>query len=378
MRRLLLLACLAAVPGSAEGQSSQFGIRGLGQPGRPFSARATGTAGAFGLFDGESSLNPAALDGTATVTALFTGVQSFRSVENPAGSESLRESRFPLIGVAGPLRRFPVVLGLSYSSYTNRDFTLATTDTLVLRDLPVPVADTLSSRGGISDLRFAGSYRLAPGWAVGAAFHVLTGSSRMAFDRSFDDPDYSPVSQRAELSYAGVGASIGTVRQLTPGLAVAALVRSDGHAGVDRDSVRATEVDLPYTFGLGLRWRLTPRLEMATQGLFRTWSGANSDLLADGAPGAKNTIQVAVGGEYVGDPRRPFRRPLRFGARYGTLPFPILDGPQPREFAAALGTGIHFAQQRAGIDLGLEYFRRTAGEYSEKGLLVTVGVAVRP
>ena len=378
MRRLLLLALLAAAPAAAHAQSSQFGIRGLGQPGRPFSARAAGTGGAFGLFDAESSLNPAALDGIPTVVAAFTGAQGYRSVDNPAGSESLRESRFPLMTFAGPLRRVPMVLGVSYSAYASRDFTLATVDTVVIRDVLVPVGDTLSSRGGISDLRFAGSYRVRDGWSVGAALHVLTGSSRMRFDRSFTDASYAPVQQRAELSYAGVGASIGTVRLLGPSLAVAALVRSDGHVGVDRDSTRVSQVDLPYTFGLGIRWRPAARLEIATQGLYRTWSGANSDLLAQGAAGARNTVELALGGEYVSDPRRPFRRPLRLGVRYGTLPFPVLDGPRPREFAASIGTGARFAQQRGGLDLAVEYFRRTAGSYRENGVGITVGVSVRP
>ena len=378
MRRLLLLVLLVAAPAAAHAQSSQFGVRGLGQPGRPFSARTAGTAGAFGMFDGESSLNPAALDGTPTVVAAFTGVQGFRTVENPAGSEALREARFPQISFTGPVRRFPMVLSLSYSTYTNRDFTLATADTLAIREVLVPISDTLSSRGGISDLRFAGSYRVAPGWSVGAAFHVLTGSSRLAFDRTFADDSYSPVSQGAELSYAGVGASIGTMRQLGPTLAIAAMIRSDGHVGVDRDSTRIAQIDLPFSFGLGVRWRPSPRLEVATQGLLRTWSGANSDLLDQGAPGAKNTVELGVGAEFIGDPRRPYRRPLRVGARYGTLPFPILGGPQPKEFAASVGTGARFAQQRGGVDLALEYFKRTAGEYSENGFLVTVGVAVRP
>jgi hypothetical protein len=270
------------------------------------------------------------------------------------------------------------VLALSYSTYTNRDFSLATADTVEIREVLVPVADTLASRGGISDLRFAGSYRIGAGWAVGGALHVLTGSSRVEFDRTFADASYAPVRQNAELSYGGFGASIGTVRQLTPALAVAALVRSDGHVGVDRDSTRVSQIDLPFTFGLGVRWRPTPRLEVATQGLLRTWSAGNSDLLEQGAPGAKNTVEVALGAEYVGDPRRPYRRPLRFGARYGTLPFPILNGPQPKEFAASVGTGARFAQQRGGVDLGLEYFRRTAGAYSENGVVVTLGVTVRP
>jgi hypothetical protein len=378
VRRFLLPVLLAVLPAAADAQSSQFGVRGLGQPGRPVSARSVGSAGAFGLFDPESSLNPAALDGLAAVTAVFTGTQSFRSVENPAGSASLRESRFPLLLFGGPVRRFPMALAVGFSSYASRDFTLATVDTLSIRGTPVPVADSLSSRGGISDLRLAGSYRVAPGWAVGGGFHILTGTNRAEFHRSFEDGAYLPVNQDAELSFAGVGVSLGTVRELGPRLAVAALLRADGHVSVERDSATVSQVDLPYTLGVGLRYRLSPRLEVGTQGLYRTWSGANSDLVADGAPGAKNTYEISIGGEYVGDPRRPFRRPLRFGARYATLPFLLSTGAQPDEFSVSAGTGARFAQQRAGIDLSLEHFWRSAGAFSERAFVVTLGVSVRP
>ena len=61
MRRLLLLSALILAPAGAAAQSSQFGVRGLGMPGRPLTARAFATGGAFGLFEGESGLNPAAL-----------------------------------------------------------------------------------------------------------------------------------------------------------------------------------------------------------------------------------------------------------------------------------------------------------------------------
>lgn len=378
MRRLLLVALLAAIPATAAAQSSQFGNRGLGQPGRGISARTLGSGGAFGIFDGESSLNPAALERLNTVTTIFTGVQALRTVDNPAGSESLREARFPLLVFAGPLRRSPLALGVSYSSYASRDFTLASVDTFELRGAPVEVSDSVSSRGGISDLRLAASYRVGPGWAVGAGFHVLTGSNRVAFHRSFGDNSYLPVRQGAELSYAGLGVSVGTLRQLGPRLAVAALVRADGHVDIERDSIQVSRVDLPYTFGLGLRFRPSDRLELGTQGLFRTWSGANSDLLEGGAPGARNTVEVSLGGEYVGDPRRPFRRPVRFGVRYATLPFPLASGTRPREFGVSLGTGARFAQQRGGIDLAVEHFWRSAGDLSERALVFTLGVSVRP
>ena len=155
-------------------------------------------------------------------------------------------------------------------------------------------------------------------------------------------------------------------------------MRSDGHVNVDQDSARAATVDLPYSFGLGLRWRAGPKLELASQALIRTWSAANSDLLAQGGTGADNTVEVAFGGEFTPDPRHPTRPPIRFGARYGTLPFPLIPGQQPHELGISAGSGLRFAQGRAGIDLGLEHVWRSAGAFSERSFLVNIGMTVKP
>jgi hypothetical protein len=378
VRRPLLLSALVLWPAAAVAQASQFGVRGLGSPGRAISTRAAGSSGAFGLFDPQTALNPAALGGLAAMTATFNGMQSFRSVDNPAGSESLRSSRFPHASFGGPIPGSPLVVGLSYSTYSNRDFSVATTDTLQIRDELVPVSDTLSSRGGLSDLRIAASYRWRERTTVGGAFHIITGSNRMESRRTFADDQYLPVEQSAELSYLGIGASLGVVQQIGPALWVAAVARSDGDVKVDRDSIRVSQVDLPYTAGLGLRWRASRRLELAGHGMYQTWSGANSDLLASGGTGAENTFEVAFGGEYVSDPQRPYRRPIRFGGHYATLPFPLQPGVQPTEFGVSLGTGTRFAQERAGVDLALEHVWRSAGDFDERAFVFSVGVSVRP
>jgi hypothetical protein len=378
VRRFLLLVLLAATPAAGRAQSSQFGVRGLGLPGRSLSVHALGTGGAFGLFDPESSLNPAALVAYPALTAVFSGVEDFRHVENPAGSGSVRESRFPQMAVGGVLRRYPLALGLGLSNYTSRDFTLATADTILLRDAPVPVNDTVTSRGGLSDLSIGGAYRVQEHWAVGGSFHVLTGSNRVSAHRSFGDTAFQPSSQNSEISFAGVGVELGTVRAFGPQFAVAAVVRSDGRARVDRDSASVSRVDLPYTFGLGLRWQVRRKLALASQGLFHTWSGANSDLLAQGGTGADNTFEVAFGGEFTPDVKQPSKKPLRFGARYGSLPFPLVIGELAHEFGVSIGSALRFAQERAGIDLGLEHVWRSAGAFSERAFLVSVGVTVRP
>ena len=375
MRRAFLLSMCIFLPGVAAAQSSQFGVRGLGAPGRQLSARSVGSGGAFGLFDAQSELNPAALATLTAMTVWFTGVGDYRKVDNPAGTATVKENRFPLVGVAGPLKQRPLALAIGFSNYTSRDFTLVSADTVPLRGVLVPVNNVFSSRGGMSDLRFAGTFKHGDRWAIGGSFHVITGSNRFVSRRVFADPSYLIVSQKAEVSFAGIGFDIGVVRNFGPNFSVAGIVRSDGHADIDRDSTRVAQVDLPYTYGLGLRWRPARSLDLASNVIYRTWSAANSDLIAQGGVGAENTVQVALGGELT---PRSLRQPIRFGARYATLPFPLAPGVQPEEFAVSLGTGFRLAQQRAALDLALEYAWRAAGAYSERALMATVGVMVRP
>lgn len=380
MRRfsLLVLVLTTAAPALAAAQSSQFGVRGLGLPGRALSVRAIGTGGSFGPIDVESSQNPAVIGMLGRFNAVFTGLQDFRSVENPAGSESVRQTRFPQISAAGPIPGLPLAAGVSVSTYTNRDFTIGTPGSEVIRGEVVEFTDTIASRGGLNDLQFAVAYRPGTGWLVGAGLHVITGSNRLQSIRVFDDDAYLDIRQRSELSYAGVGVSVGVVRQFSEKLIIAATARSDGNVKVDLDTARIATVDLPYTFGLGVRSRVSSRWNLGAEGRYRTWSAANSDLLAQGGTGADNTVELSFGGEYATDPERPARRPIRFGARYGTLPFPIIPGEQPSEFALSLGTGTRFANERAGLDLALERVWRSAGEYSERAWIVYVGVSVRP
>jgi hypothetical protein len=365
-------------PGVALAQASQFGVRGLGFPGRGLATRAAASGGAFGLFDPESSLNPAALTSIPTLTAVFAINQGFRHQENPAGTASTRDTRFPQLMVVGPVRQSTAALGFSYSNYTDRDFTIATVDTIDLRGVPVGVTDSFSSRGGLSDLRLAAAYRIRNRWTVGAGFHVITGSNRLESRRAFDNPDYLSSRQRAEVSYAGIGVSAGAIRQFGPRFGVAAMARWDGHLNVDRDSARVATIDLPYTFGLGIHWQPSLKLDLAAHTMVRTWSAANSDLLQQGGTGAENTFEVAAGAEYTPDPKRPLRRPIRVGGHYGRLPFPLVPGQQGHEFGVSAGSGMRFAQGRGGIDVTLEHIWRSEGVYSERAFVLSVGMSVRP
>jgi hypothetical protein len=145
------------------------------------------------------------------------------------------------------------------------------------------------------------------------------------------------------------------------------------------DSTRIGTIDLPYTFGAGFSYQPSRRLQLAGQGIYRTWSGANSDLLALGGVGAVNTLDVSTGLEFTPDIRRPTRHPLRFGLRYAELPFPLEIGAKAHEFSIATGTGTRFARGRGGMDLGLQYAWRSDGSArKERALLLTFGISVRP
>lgn len=380
MRYPLLVLAIVGLAPAAHAQGSIFGVRSLGIPGRGVSAYAWALGGSTGLFDYESRDNPASIASTRTLSVGFQLIPERRTVETPAGSDKIRTAQFPLFSVAGPLRGSRLGLGLSFSNYASRDFQIVATHSEIIRGVPVDVTDTLTSRGGLNDIALAASYGLSPTLDVGVGVHVITGVNRLDQTRVFSDTSYLPANQSAELSYAGYGLAIGAVFRVAPTLRLATVLRSDSKVDVDRDSSRSSSVDLPYTVGAALQFSAARGLNLTGQMMYRSWSSANADLVAQGGPGAKSTIELNAGAEWVSDPKRPWRRPLRIGFRYAQLPF-LLEGvsDQPRETGISIGTGVRFAGQRGGLDLALERTWRSAGsDYKERAWLLVIGLSVRP
>jgi hypothetical protein len=379
MRRVLqpaLLVCCTVVSLSA--QSSQFGVRGLGHPGRGLSVGAIGTEGSAALFDGRSSRNPAALGLLTGTSFVFTSTQAWRNSESPFSSGSTREQRFPHLQVGGPVPGSALALGLSYSTFAVRDYTLVSEGTDSPRGIPVAVSDTLGSTGGINDLRAAVSWTIAPELILGAGVHLLTGSNRVFSVRAWADSAYVPLRQSAELSYTGVGVSAGVVFNPTSRLHIGGTIRQDGSLEVRRDSTEIGDVDLPWTLSAGLRYRLTDRIAVSGLLLTQNWSVANDGVVGLGGLAARNTVEVAGGLEMIRSVRRPEHLPIRLGVRHTQLPFLLVEGSQPRELAVAVGTGLRFARDLGGVDLALERVQRSQGsDYSEGAWQLSVGVSLR-
>lgn len=381
MRRhgLLFFVFVAMLTQPIAAQTSQFGVRGLGLPGRAVSARVLGSGGALGLFDGESSQNPASLATLSATTAVFTMTSSSRKSANPAGDATGRDTRFPQMLIGGPIPRSRFVVGVSYSLFTDRDFQLVSTGIGSPRGIPIAVTDTLTSRGGISDIRIATGWAITPAFVVGGGIHFLTGSNRMAARRVWADDAYAATEEKAELSYHAIGFSAGAMLRLTPRLEVAASFRRDGVLQVERDSTPSARIAMPITLSAAARLRVTHSLDLAGQATLRDWSRADAGLRGAGAVGARDTREFSGGAEFFTNRRQPTHQPIRLGFRYAELPFLLETTSQPSELALSIGTGIRFARNLGGIDLAVERVRRTQGvSYTETAWQATVGISVRP
>ena len=380
MRRILLVVVLACgASGAASAQSSIFGIRGLGIPQAPLSARSFGMAGSAGYLDGMSGTNPAAITSIVGLTAGIDFYQNWRSSTTPGGTGSASDAGLPYVNVVNRVKETPYYFSGSFGSYTDRAFGTVTSDTTSLNGVPVGFRDSLESRGGVSDFRLAFGYRKSAKAAFGLGFHFITGSNRISLNRSFSDSVFEPVVQRSELAYNAIGFSLGAVLHPTEPLLLTAVVRRDGNLNVDRDSIQALTYTMPWTFGGGVQYRIGTRGTVSAQGTYTTWGDANEEIQAAGGIGADNTIQAALGAELATSRTSPGKLPLRLGIRTATLPFPLAEGEQASEFAAALGTGVRFAKGRAAADLGLErYWRSSGGGFSEDGWTVVLGLVLKP
>lgn len=357
----LTLLAGAALPLRA--QDSPLGIQGLGMPGRFESARARATGGAFAAFDPFSVLTEASLSGLGRLTATATGAASYLTDDVSGLSGSRRTSRFPLFQIGGPAWSH-VVLAAAFSTYLDRSYHVVVNDTIPLGGGSQAITDDLSADGGVTDIRFVAARRFGH-LALGAGLHLLAGSSRFQFLRSFADTStYGQASQAGEVAYRGSGISASAILAVGGHLQIAALWRSDSRLRSEEVGAVVASNDLPSSVGGALLWQPAPEASLAVSLLRRSWATAVDS-------NAYNTTNWSAGAE--------FGRavPLRVGVRGGDLPFGP-GGRAPHELAFAFGTGRTFAGGRGIIDVALERLRRTGAGLTETGWTALLSVAVRP
>jgi hypothetical protein len=364
-RALALLAFLLVVgPSMVAAQNSQFGIQGLGTPGRAESARARSTGGAFAPFDAFSPLTDATLADVRRLSASIALTTSWRTVDPEGGTQSsLKETRFPSLVVVGPLTR-RLTIGGGFNTYLDRTYGVLTRDTIIIGGVPQPVTDEITSDGAITDVRVALAARLGRRLTVGAGIHKLTGSTREVAKRLFGDTLYRPDTSRAEVAYGGAGASASVLLDLSQALRLSGWLRSDSKLRSDIAGVPISEHDLPVSYGGGVLWRAGAEATLAGNVSWSNWS-------VTGLPNSHDTFGWSAGLE-IGR----FGAPFRFGARQGLLPFGV--GEAPKESALSAGFARQFGGGRGRLDIGVERLERTGTGMKEHLWTMVLGLTVRP
>lgn len=366
MERALWCLCMALVlaSGTLVAQDSYYSVRGLGHPSRPIGARARGSAGAFAPFDPGSGVNPATSARVGRLTASATTLVTNRAVLGAGIDTSLRETRFPVVSLTGPFF-FGTVYSVRVGPYLGRSHQLITADTVVARGEPVAVTDRYRTDGGTSDLGFMLARRLRPNLDVGASFHVLVGSARVAVVRTFADSAYREYEEAAVERFDGLGASVGAIFLPRQELGFSGYLRADGKLETTVAGALQSVSDLPITIGGGIAGLIGNELRFGAAAEWSSWSAAQV------TGRSFDTYSVAFGLE-IG----PLTRSARLGVRYATLPFGAVE--QPTELAVAGGIGFGFAQGRGGLDFALERSWRSDQQLEENLWSISAGLTVRP
>src|SRR5262245_30305912 len=366
MRRFPLVVLVLAASlwgGRLAAQDSPLGINGLGMPGRFESMRSRSTGGAFALFDPLSAVSEAAAAGITRITATAAGTSSYLRDDLNGSTGSRRTGRFPLFQVAGTLGH-GIAAGGGFTSYLDRSFSVTITDTVTLGGSGQQVTDELTSDGGVTDARLFLARRFGR-LALGAAYHLLTGSTRVEAVRRFTDTStYRGVTQTDEIAYHGAGFSASALLSISH-LWLSGFWRSDTRLTSELQHATIAVNDLPRAYGGAIRIQPAPDVNFAASVIRRTWASASDS-------NAYNTTSWSAGGDL-----RIGGVPLRVGARGGDLPFGP-GGKAPRELVVAAGSALTVSQGRAVIDFGAERLRRTTTGVTETGWTFLVGLTLRP
>ena len=361
---LAVLALAVGPSGRLAAQDSQFGIQGLGTPGKWESVRARSAGGAFAPFDAFSTLMDAALADVRRLSGGVTNTTSWRAFAEDTSGTTLRTTRFPAMVIAGPI--LPrLTIGGGFTTYLDRTFGVTTEDTIDIRGNPEAVSDQITSDGGITDVRLAAGLRISRRLAIGGGFHLLTGSSRIVATRRFADTSYRTSTSRDEVAYEGMGGSVSALLDLGRDLRLAGWYRVDSKLRADLNGRTVAENDLPVSYGGGILWGPGGSLVLAGSAAWHQWSTAGP------AANAHDTFNWSLGAE-IGSVNSPFR----VGARGGQLPFGV-DGA-PTEVGYSAGLGRQFAGGRGRLDLGVERLERKGTGLTEKVWTLLLGVTVRP
>jgi len=378
VRGLCFVMLAAATSAGAQGTLS---TQGFGYPPGELSSRALGTGGGLGLFDPQSSINPASI-GTAGAPLLFLQYEpEFRRLSSGGQTQKTTTSRFPLAVASVPITSKGTI-AVSVSTLLDRSWQTTTTREEVVAGDKATLTETVRSIGAINDIRLAGAWVANDFIQLGIAGHVFTGQNRLLFSQTFPDSlRFIPISQVSNLDYTGSAVSGGVVIRPTSVFSLAL----SGRKGLDLnaragDTIVST-AKIPDRYGAAISYGGIPGSTVSAQVGRDLWSSLNG--LGSDEARAVDAWDVGGGIETLGPKILERTILIRLGARYRTLPF-LASGSEVRELSFAGGFGAQFSRNRAAFDVTLQHSSRspdgsgTLGDIHERAYTLSFGLRVRP
>ena len=372
--RLASVVVAALLASRVAGAQGSVSVQGFGYPPGQLGTRAGSMSGGGGEHDPESSVNPAAL-GLARSTMIFLQyAPEFRRVEVGGTSERTTTLRFPLVGGYARLGE-RARIGLHVSTLLDRTFAIAVKDTTPLSGGGSSIStDRFRNEGGLADVRFAGSWKLAPRLDIGFGIHAITGQNRVSVSRELGDSLELSIEDRT-LSFSGGALSAGVAWQVATTLNLAGSVQRGADLRARAGDTLVSRARAPDRMGAGIQYTGITGTTLAARAEYMTWT--NMQGLGTSALTTFDTWELGGGADVAG-PRigsRPIM--LRAGARWRELPFGV-GTTKATEFEVGGGLGIQLPFERASMDAGMRRATRTAGDAKESAWILSLGVSVRP
>lgn len=375
MRRLFLSTVLAAASAGSLAAQGSLSVQGFGYPAGQLSTRAAGSAGALGETDAGSPLNPASLPNSGKTIFSFQLDPEFRQVKVGGETVNTTTARFPVFSLGTRVGTQGFV-GASFSTLLDRTWDASYADSVTVAGDRVASTVATSVRGAVNDARLAFAWQFSEKLQTGLAFHAVTGASRMHLSRVFtDSTTFGTLSQSTVLSYGGSAVSAGIVTLPVPHLIVGASFRLGGAMSTRSGDSVVTRAKVPNRYGASLTYDGIPGSQIAVRFNHEQWSRMRS--LGSSALQVTDVTELSAGVDFAGPRFQGLPTQVRLGARTRDLPFGW-NGNTVTERTLAVGGGLPVARGWAMLDVSVQRALRKAGDVTERGTILSVGLTVRP
>jgi hypothetical protein len=379
IRAALVAASLPLFAVQAGAQSS-ISSQGFGYPVSGTSVRVSGTAGAFSQFDLVTPQNPAALTGLARAGLSIQAEPEYRTLTLNSVKESVNIQRIPLLMVGVRLSS-RAVLGVTSSTFLDRNFSTTTAGEVLIDGKVVPTNDISDMRGSISDIRAALGWRISNRLSVGLAGHVYTGSNKLSVLREFTDTlTLGRVVDSSSVDFFGRAVSLGGEFVMPKGFVASASYRIGGKLEAENTDTVLRRGSIPDRISGGLMYTGIAGSAFAFNVEQTKWTSMQS--LGSALLQTHDATNWSGGAEVATGRVRGTPVMLRAGVGRNTLPFGV-NGGKVTELRFAAGAAVAITnpgRDQAVLDFSVQRANRTlSGSAAREGAwLLGIGLQIRP